>query len=68
MWISEAGLVVQYILQFLRIKDYGLTVAISLGCLHGVGFGYQKTFIFNCMSDIELVLAINLGTRKAAHM
>lgn len=68
MWISEAALVVQYILQFLRIKDYGLTVAISLGCLHGVGFGHQKTFIFNCMSDIELVLAIDLGTRKAARM
>ena len=68
MWAGEAALALKYFLQFRSMKDYGLAAAVSLGCLHGVGFGVQKTFVHNCMADIEGVLGIDLGSSRLRHM
>ena len=62
MWIGEAGLSVKYLLQCYGLKDYGLVVIISLGGLHGVGFGIQKAFGHNCLTDVESVLEMDLGS------
>ena len=64
MWASEAALVVKFILQIHGLKDYGLAVAVSLGCLLGVGWGVQKTFIHNAEADIEKVLGMDMGRHR----